>query len=220
MSLVQFPRLSRREEQEFTGSISGTEWERGAGACRFDSRHQTNTFFSLSPSHRSPSALFFFLPGLPTTLRGLCRERFTTIVERWLSISLFSISELQSSFWLSYVSHLVKPSRHAKRMIAVKRHDIKNLTILVAVRGVTTSQAKFRYATKVWKQDGTDLPALSVAKCLPQKSTKIVVEPCIQYGWKPLLAHIRVLPPRLLRWQSWHASTSMKEMAVASIPST
>ena len=142
MSLVQFPRLSRREEQEFTGSISGTEWQRGAGAYRFDSRHQTNTFFSLSPSHRSPSALFFFLPGLPTTLRGLCRgERFTTIVERWLSISLVSISELQSSFWLSYVSHLVKPSRHAKRMIAVKRQDIKNLTILVAVRGVTTSSA-------------------------------------------------------------------------------
>ena len=75
MSLVQFPRPSRREEEEFTGSISGTEWERGAGACRFDSRHQTNTFFSLSPSHRSPSALFFFLPGLPTTQRGLAEER-------------------------------------------------------------------------------------------------------------------------------------------------
>ena len=149
-SLVQFPRPSRGEEQEFAGSISRIEGERGAGACRFDSRHPTNTFFSLSPSHHAPSALFFFLPGLPTTQRGLCRgKRFTSIVERWLSISLFSISELQSSFWLSYVSHLVKPSRHAKRMIAVKRQDIKNLTILVAVRGVTTSQAKFRYATKV-----------------------------------------------------------------------
>ena len=146
-SLVQFPRPSRREEQELAGSISRTEWERGAGACRFDSRHRTNTFFSLSPSHHAPSALFFFLPGLPTTQRGLCRgKRFTNIVERWLSISL---SELQSSFWLSYVSHLVKSSRHATTMTAVKRQNMKNLTILVAVRGVTTSQAKFRYATKV-----------------------------------------------------------------------
>ena len=41
--MVQFPGPSRREEQEFTGLISGTEWERGAGASRFDSRHQTNT---------------------------------------------------------------------------------------------------------------------------------------------------------------------------------
>ena len=149
-SLVQFPRPSRREEQELAGSISRAEWERGAGACRFYSRHQTNTFFSLSPSHRAPSALFLFLPGLPTTQRGLCRgKRFTNIEERWLSISLFSISELQSSFWLSYVSHLVKSSRHATTMTAVKRRNMKNLTILVAVRGVTTSQAKFRYATKV-----------------------------------------------------------------------
>ena len=42
-SRVQFPGPSRREEQEFAGLISGTEWVRGAGACRFDSRHQTNT---------------------------------------------------------------------------------------------------------------------------------------------------------------------------------
>ena len=41
--MVQFPGPSRREEQEFAGLISGTEWERGAGASRFDSRHQTNT---------------------------------------------------------------------------------------------------------------------------------------------------------------------------------
>ena len=31
----------------------------------------------------------------------------------------------------------------------------KNLTILVALRKVATSQTKFRYATKTWKQDGT-----------------------------------------------------------------
>ena len=38
-SVVQFPGPSRKEEQEFVGLISGTEWERGAGAYRFDSRH-------------------------------------------------------------------------------------------------------------------------------------------------------------------------------------
>ena len=42
-SRVHFPGPSRREEQEFAGLISGTEWVRGAGACRFDSRHETNT---------------------------------------------------------------------------------------------------------------------------------------------------------------------------------
>ena len=42
-SRVQLPGPSRREEQEFAGLISGTEWVRGVGACRFDSRHQTNT---------------------------------------------------------------------------------------------------------------------------------------------------------------------------------
>ena len=30
--------------------------------------------FSLSPSHRAPRALFFFLPSLPTTQRGLYGE--------------------------------------------------------------------------------------------------------------------------------------------------
>ena len=29
--------------------------------------------FSLSPSHRAPRALFFFLPSLPTSQKGLCR---------------------------------------------------------------------------------------------------------------------------------------------------
>ena len=42
-SRAQFPGPSRREEQEFAGVISGNEWERGAEACRFNSRHQTNT---------------------------------------------------------------------------------------------------------------------------------------------------------------------------------
>ena len=42
-SRAQFPGPSRREEQVFAGVISGTELERGAEACRFDSRHQTNT---------------------------------------------------------------------------------------------------------------------------------------------------------------------------------
>ena len=42
-SRAQFPGPSRREEQEVAGLVSGTEWERGAEACRFDSRHQTNT---------------------------------------------------------------------------------------------------------------------------------------------------------------------------------
>ena len=46
-------------------------------------------------------------------------------MERWLSFSLFSISELQSSFWLSYVSHLVKPSRHVRTVTAVQ--NIKKL---------------------------------------------------------------------------------------------
>ena len=59
-----------------------------------------------------------------------------------------SISEVRFSFWLSYVSHLVKPSRHATTMTAVKRQNIKNLTILVAVRRATSSLAKFRCATK------------------------------------------------------------------------
>ena len=68
-------------------------------------------------------------------------------------------------------------------MTAVKGKIIQNLTILVAVRKVAKSKAKFRYTTKTWKQDGTDLRALSVAKCLPKKSTKIIVEPSIQFGW-------------------------------------
>jgi len=96
-------------------------------------------------------------------------------------------------------------------MTAVKRQNIKNLTILVAVRRATSSLAKFRCATKIWKRDGTDLSALSVAKCLPQKSTKIVVEPCIQFGYEPGLARIPVPLTRLLRWQSRHACININE---------
>ena len=38
--MVQFPGPSRREEQEFAGLISGTEWERGARGRWFNFRHQ------------------------------------------------------------------------------------------------------------------------------------------------------------------------------------
>ena len=38
---------------------------------------------SLLPSHHSPHALFFFLPSLPTTQRGLCRgESFIVVTRR------------------------------------------------------------------------------------------------------------------------------------------
>ena len=39
----------------------GGRWEEGKGGS------------GLSPSHRAPRAVFFFLPSLPTTQRGPCR---------------------------------------------------------------------------------------------------------------------------------------------------
>ena len=64
--MVQFPGPSRREEQEFAGLISGTEWERGAGASQFDSRHQTNTILSVLKNTEGEGTYFALLTARPS----------------------------------------------------------------------------------------------------------------------------------------------------------
>ena len=79
--------------------------------------------FSLSPSHRAPRALFFFLPSLPTTQRGLYGE------ERQLTHMQPSTWPVPNACAKPYhpgVGQLSRPRGSAHRQIS--QHGIARLT--------------------------------------------------------------------------------------------
>ena len=53
----------------------GGRWEEGKGGS------------GLSPSHRAPRALFFFLPSLPTTQKGLCGGENHLFIRKYNSVA-------------------------------------------------------------------------------------------------------------------------------------
>ena len=70
-------------------------------------RGKRRPLFSLPPSHRAPRALFFFLPSLPTTQRGLCGGLESVVSQilsdRFISCQLTPSRPLYSAFSSSFI---------------------------------------------------------------------------------------------------------------------
>ena len=118
--------------------------------------------FSLSPSHRAPRSLFFFLPSFPTTQRGLCELR-REIQNHWYGRDISLLSMTCFPYWTLIkrrLTHAFTKEQDLKRNISLTRVLILSLLrhssthILNPVIHTRSKKASWRVkASDYWEGD-------------------------------------------------------------------